>query len=91
MKKMLFLLMALVPLSCSVSAQFISIYASDVNYAGSWRTVVRSWGSDYAVSFFVNVNGNPIIEVVEQSSGNTYWADFMMVFITLQETVHRGF
>ena len=75
MKKMLFLLMALVPLSCSVSAQFISIYASDVNYAGSWRTVVRSWGSDYAVSFFVNVNGNPIIEVVEQSSGNTYWAD----------------
>lgn len=62
-------------LSGSVYAQYISVHATDVYYTGSWRTVVRSWDSEYAVSFYVDLNHNPIIEVVERLSGHTYWAD----------------
>ena len=74
-KRALVICMVATVLCCQVDAQYISVHAYDTLLPSAGHTIVRSWGSDRAVSYFVTTGYQPMMEVVDQTTGITRWVN----------------
>ncbi len=67
--------MFVVALCCQAHAQIISEHTHDVAHHTGGHTIVRSCGNPYVVTYFVTTGLTPAMEVLDQSTGLTYYAD----------------
>ena len=74
-KRILVICMFTAVLCCQIDAQYISVHAYDTLLPSAGHTIVRSWGSDRAVSYFVTTGYQPRMVVVDQTTGITRWVN----------------
>ena len=55
-------------------AQYISVQASDGTFSSAGQTIVRSWTSNYVVSYYVDASFMPTMDLIDGSSGTIYRA-----------------
>lgn len=60
---------------CQAHAQDISMHASDVAPFTGGHSIVRSCGGSYTVTYFVTSGLTPAMEVVDYSTGFSYYVD----------------
>ena len=73
-KKVQVFLLLFVAMLGTVHSQYIGVLAVDGSNHGGGHTIVRSWNSQYVVSYYVDVNLEPTIDMVDGNTGMIYRA-----------------
>lgn len=70
LRKSLFTVLVFAIILCSVThAQYVSLYAGDPSNPGGTQTIVRGWDTTHIVSYYVDSERRPTMDVTEQSTG----------------------
>lgn len=61
--------------SSRIPPQYISLHTQDTTNPIGGHTIVRSWGTNSTVTFYVTSDSLPKLEIVDHSTGSTKWVN----------------